>query len=140
MDEMRGCLFKRIMDPIVRAVILLITGIVVGYLLLVAVFLLPEEQMQNNLSKSMDVLLKEKEYHRVIPGYISTQLDNYTDSWMLGIAVYDNTLPVWRRVLTCTSADYGEGPLDGLVHYLDKPGGGITRWSMPGIGMDILLY
>lgn len=125
MDEMRGCLFRRIMDPIVRAVILLITGIAAGYLLLTAVFLLPEERMQNNLSKSMDVLLKEKEYHRVIPGYISTQLDNYTDSWMLGIAVYDNALPVWRRVLTCTSADYGKGPLDGLVHYLDETRGGV---------------
>ncbi|MDE7478932.1 MAG: hypothetical protein K2M91_13485 [Lachnospiraceae bacterium] len=101
-----------------RAVVLLVIGIMAGYLLLMLAYLLPTKPMQTNLSASADILTTEREYHRVIPGYISTQLDNYTDSWMMGNAVYDNSLPVWKRALSCTSADYGEGPLDGLVRYL----------------------
>ena len=117
-------LFNNFIKPVIRAVILLLAGIAAGYLLLVLAYLLPVERMQEKLFQSMDILTTEREYHRVIPGYPCTQLDNYTDAWMMGNAVYDNPLPVWKRALTCTSADYGEGPLDGLVRYLNPAEGG----------------
>lgn len=117
-------LFYNFIKPVIRAIILLLVGIAAGYLLLVLAYLLPVGRMQEKLSQSMDILTTEREYHRVIPGYPCTQLDNYTDSWMMGNAVYDNPLPVWKRALTCTSADYGEGPLDGLVRYLNPAEGG----------------
>ncbi len=116
-------LFNNFIKPVIRAVILLLAGIAAGYLLLVLAYLLPVERMQEKLFQSMDILTTEREYHRVIPGYPCTQLDNYTDAWMMGNAVYDNPLPVWKRALTCTSADYGEGPLDGLVRYLNPEEG-----------------
>lgn len=116
-------LLKNLINHVVRAVILLISGILAGYLLLVLVYLLPVDRVQENLSKSTDILTTEREYHRVIPGYISTQLDNYTDSWMMGNAAYDSELPVWKKALWCISADYGEGPLDGLVRYLSGESG-----------------
>lgn len=112
-------LLKKFLTHTGRAFVLLLLGIAAGYLLLMLAYLLPTKPMRANLSKSTDILTTEREYHRVIPGYISTQLDNYTDSWMMGNAVYDNPIPVWKRALSCTSADYGEGPLDGLVRYLD---------------------
>lgn len=114
---------RNVIKDVIRALILLVAGIMAGYLLLVLVYLLPVDRVQENLSKSVDILTTEREYHRVIPGYISTQLDNYTDSWMMGNAAYDNQLPAWKKALLCTSADYGEGPLDGLVRYLDGEGG-----------------
>lgn len=71
------------------------------------------------MSASAEIFAREREYPRVIPGYVSTQLDNYTDSWMVGNAVYgDSAEPVWKQALTCTRAEYGEGPLDGLLRYL----------------------
>lgn len=101
-----------------RALILLVAGIGVGYVLLLFVYLLPTEPMRAHLAEAAVVLSGEREYHRVIPGVVSTQLDNYTDSWMMGNSVYDSPRPVYERALTCTSADFGGGPLDGLVRYL----------------------
>ena len=98
-----------------RAVKWLAAGIAAGYGLLVLAYLLPTGPMQANLAASAGILAEEREYHRVIPGIVSTQLDNYTDSWMMGNAVYDSARPVWKQALACTSADYGAGPLDGLV-------------------------
>lgn len=118
----KDTILKDCMNQILRSVVLLLVGILAGYLLLMMAYLLPVEKMQENLLKSIDVLTEEQEYHKVIPGYNSTQLDNFTDSWMLGIAVYNNSLPIWERALKCTSADYGEGPLNGLVHYLRERG------------------
>lgn len=103
---------------IVRALALLAAGIGVGYGLLLLVYLLPTAPMRTHLADSAALLSGEHEYHRVIPGVVSTQLDNYTDSWMMGNAVYDSPRSVWKRALTCTSADFGGGPLDGLVRYL----------------------
>ena len=101
-----------------RALVLLVAGIGVGYVLLLFVYLLPTEPMRAHLAEAAVVLSGEREYHRVIPGVVSTQLENYTDSWMMGNAVYDSPRPVYERALTCTSADFGGGPLDGLVRYL----------------------
>ena len=64
-----------------RAMLLLLGGILAGYILLVLVYLLPAGTMRTNLSGSVGLLTSEREYHRVIPGYVSTQLDNYTDSF-----------------------------------------------------------
>lgn len=97
-----------------RALVLLVAGISVGYVLLLFVYLLPTEPMRAHLAEAAVVLSGEREYHRVIPGVVSTQLDNYTDSWMMGNAVYDSPRPVYERALTCTSADFG---------------GGAARWS-----------
>ncbi len=102
-----------------RAAVLLAAGIVAGYGLLTLVYLLPTKPMQANMASAADLFDKEREYYRVITGYISTQLDNYTDTWMVGNAVFaDNDLPVWKQALACTRAEYGEGPLDGLIRYL----------------------
>ena len=118
----KDTILKDCMNQILRSVVLLLVGILAGYLLLMMAYLLPVEKMQENLLKSIDVLTEEQEYHKVIPGYNSTRLDKFTESWMLGIAVYNNSLPIWERALKCTSADYGEGPLNGLVHYLRERG------------------
>lgn len=125
--EVKGNVLKNLLKIFIkhamRAVLLLAAGILTGYILLMLAYLLPVKPMQTNLAESADILTSEREYHRVVAGYAATQLDNYTDSWMMGNAVYDNPLPVWERALACTSADYAEGPLDGLVRYLGGEGG-----------------
>lgn len=120
-------ILKDFRNQILRSIVLVLVGIMTGYLMLMLVYLLPVERMQENMLKSVDILTQEQEYHKVIPGYNSTQLDNYTDSWMIGNAIYENVLPIWERALTCMSADYGNGPLNGLARYLMEPGGGINE-------------
>lgn len=75
-----------------RAAVLLAAGIVAGYGLLTLVYLLPTKPMQANMASAADLFDKEREYYRVITGYISTQLDNYTDTWMVGNAVLRITI------------------------------------------------
>jgi hypothetical protein len=109
---------KNMPQNLIRAIIVAIIGIVLGYILLVIAYLIPTKYMQNNIRQSINVFDTEREYHRVIPGYISTQLDNYTDSWMVGKAVFDSgEQPIWKAALLCASADYGDGPLENLIKY-----------------------
>jgi hypothetical protein len=110
---------SNVMKNLIKAVIIAIVGIIVGYMLMLIVYMLPTEPMKDNISQSANIFDTEREYHRVIPGYISTQLDNYTDAWMVGNAIFDNKdQPLLKRALSCTRAEYGEGPLDALVRYV----------------------
>jgi hypothetical protein len=103
---------------LIKAIIIAIAGILIGYLLMVLAYMLPTAPMRDNISQSVNVFDTEREYHRVISGYISTQLDNYTDAWMVGKAIFDNKeKAVWKAALSATSAEYGEGPLDALIKY-----------------------
>lgn len=119
---------KNVIKNLIKALLLLIAGIALGYILLLLVYLLPTKTMRNNISQSVNVFDNEREYHRVIPGYISTQLDNYTDSWMVGNAIFDNdSQSIWEKALSCTRAEYGEGPLDALVKYSSGEAGYTTE-------------
>lgn len=119
MEKKQQKLLNSALRNIRNAILLLVCGILAGYVFLMLAYLLPTDRMQSNVSASAEIFAREREYPRVIPGYVSTQLDNYTDSWMVGNAVYgDSAEPVWKQALTCTRAEYGEGPLDGLLRYL----------------------
>lgn len=119
MEKKQQKLLNSSLRNIRNAMLLLVCGILAGYVFLMLAYLLPTDRMQSKVSASAEIFAREREYPRVIPGYVSTQLDNYTDSWMVGNAVYgDSAEPVWKQALTCTRAEYGEGPLDGLLRYL----------------------
>lgn len=112
-------LFSNLIKNIRNAILLLVCGIFAGYVFLMLAYLLPTDIMQSNVRESAGIFEKEREYPRVIPGYVSTQLDNYTDAWMVGNAVYGESAETfWKQALTCARAEYGEGPLDGLLRYL----------------------
>lgn len=111
---------SKILKNFIKMIILLITGVAAGYMLLCLVYLLPCDVMQKNLKRSEVVFTAEEDYRRVIPGYISTQLDTYTDAWMLGISVYDEDVPLFRRALSCNRAEYGNGPKESIGLYLDS--------------------
>ena len=110
-----------------RALVLLVAGIGVGYVLLLFVYLLPTEPMRAHLAEAAVVLSGEREYHRVIPGVVSTQLDNYTDSWMMGNAVYDSPRPVYRVLAG------GRSMVWCVIWALKRDTG---RWITRDTGMD----
>lgn len=92
---------KRLCLPL-KIALLLITGIVAGFALLLGVYALPTEPMAANLRASVPALNgewgREESYEQLLPGYRSTQLDNSTDAAMLLAAVHESDLPLTVRV------------------------------------------
>lgn len=64
-------------------------SIVVGMLLLVGVYALPVENMKANVARSSEIFNYEGVYLQLSFGYKYTQLDGYTDSIMLGAAIFE---------------------------------------------------
>lgn len=83
----------------------LLCGIVVGYVLLLGAFLLPVEPIRQNVLASVPALNgewdEEASYEQLVPGYLSTQLDNSTDAAMLMHAMHESDLPVTVRAAEC---------------------------------------
>lgn len=86
-----------------KLLVILLCGIIAGYALLLAVYALPVEPMAENLRLSIPALngewSKEDSYEQLIPGYVTTQLDNSTDAAMLLAAVHENDLPILTRAV-----------------------------------------
>ncbi|WP_342758670.1 hypothetical protein [Kineothrix sedimenti] len=66
----------------------LVICIIAGTLLILAVYILPTASMKENVARSSSVFDYEGIYPQLANGYKYTQLDNYTDSIMLGAAIY----------------------------------------------------
>ena len=99
----------------------LILGIVIGFVLLLAVYALPVEPMAANVQASVPALNgewgEELSYYQLIPGYITTQLDNSTDASMLLAAVHDCDEPLTRRVAQGYRYSGGDNPFLGLIEF-----------------------
>lgn len=66
-------------------------SIIIGMLMLAAVYALPVAEMKANVARSSEIFNYERIYPQMVQGYKYMQLDNYTDSIMLGAAIYDGT-------------------------------------------------
>lgn len=84
--------------PVLRlALILLISG-VVGMLLLVLTNLLPAERIKNHIADGAYVILQESAEYEYADGYVSSILDNYTDSVILAKTAWPSQNPVQDAV------------------------------------------
>ncbi|MDD6040081.1 MAG: hypothetical protein PUD63_02640, partial [Clostridia bacterium] len=74
--------------------LIVVLGIVAGYLLLVGAYLLPVEPMARNVRASVPALNgewgQEDAYEQLVKGYVPTQLDNSTDAVMMLAAVHES--------------------------------------------------
>lgn len=77
-----GCSF-------IKYAVMLAVSIVVGMLMLIAVYALPVREMKANVARSSEIFNYERIYPQIVNGYQYMRLDNYTDSIMLGAAIYD---------------------------------------------------
>lgn len=68
---------------------ILCSCIIIGVLLLLAVYILPVKGMKANVARSSEIFNYEGIYPQIVSGYQYMRLDNYTDSIMLGAAIYD---------------------------------------------------
>lgn len=87
-----------------RLALLLLAGIVAGFLLLMASFLLPIDPMERNVLLSVPALdgswgTGEEAYEQVLKGYETTQLDNSTDAYMLLSAIHRSDTSLIDRAI-----------------------------------------
>lgn len=73
----------------IKYVAALCISIVIGILMLIAVYSLPVKNMKANVARSSEIFNYEGIYPQMVNGYQYMRLDNYTDSIMLGAAIYD---------------------------------------------------
>lgn len=67
----------------------LAAAILIGTLAILAAYSLPVGRMKKHVAKSSSIFDVEEAHPELITGFAFTRLDNFTDSIMLGIAMYD---------------------------------------------------
>lgn len=77
------------MKSLIKYIATLVISIIAGMALLIMVYTLPIQNMKANVARSSDIFNYEGTYPQLSSGYKYTQLDNYTDSIMLGATIYD---------------------------------------------------
>lgn len=97
-----------------------IGGVLIGFLLLVLVYMLPVGSMRENVKGSAGEWYEEGAWPVMINGYSGSILDNFTDSLMLSIAIYENeestVTQAMKNYYAMESVD--SLPFDSLYAYL----------------------
>jgi len=88
---------------LLKSFAILICGIILGFLLLLAVYSLPIAPMAKNVKASIPALngewASEGPNEQLVPGYLTTQLDNSTDAAMMLHAVHESEQTLTMRAV-----------------------------------------
>ncbi len=98
--------------------ILLVCSVAAGYLLLVAVYCIPQGSLKG-LANSVAAIEKDDEdLSEVIFGYPGSRLDVFTDGAMLNTASHTNSESPFRRAIACHQYGYdGKSPAQAFIAY-----------------------
>lgn len=113
---------------LIRQLVLLHGGVIVGLVALLAVFCIPVESMQSHTYKSLPMLEKEFASYTIIESYLGSMTGTFTDCVMLGNAIYaDKDHSLLERALYVYRLESSEGegwaPGYSLRDFLEgKPG------------------
>ena len=66
----------------------LLLSVIVGTILMIAVYCLPVLRIRENVRNSLGIYQLENDYYRWAPDYESSQLDNFTDALMINNAIF----------------------------------------------------
>ena len=103
----------------IHFIIILLTSIIVGYLLHVLSYAIPQSRLILGCANSVCTFEKEGAYPIVVDGYINTQLDNYTDGAMLNAALCDNgNSPFIAAIKNCQYKYDGKNPMESFMSYI----------------------
>lgn len=106
------------MKKISKLLLILFMGIIGGTFLLLLVNVLPNERMQRHISESTSVMEEEGDYPMLMDGYISSRLDNFTDSIMLVTAANKEDTNFVDRTVNMYRVNYEDKrPSEVLVDY-----------------------
>lgn len=104
----------------IKILSILITGILVGGLLLILSYTLPSKTIEKNISKSIEIFKKEEKYESDIYGYIGTNLDNFTDAIMLQNASYTGDETIVDKAMNVYRYQNDENPGDSLIEQINN--------------------
>lgn len=113
---------------ILNCVIILLCSVIIGTILLCAVYLLPTSGMKEHLKQDMQELNAEgmypsfSEYYSSDYYFNSWTLDNYTDALMLGTAVYDSNTSLLDKAMQAYHPYFADSisSIDHLNVYLNN--------------------
>ncbi len=101
-----------------RLLAALAAGILLGFLLITASYLLPVDRIQQNVRKSAATVEREGSYPFLYENWRSTRLDNFTDSIMLLLAAYPGDGNAVQNAMLSTYARFADhDPAQGLVKW-----------------------
>lgn len=139
----RKVLWKVLGKECGRVILILAAGILTGFFALCLVHLLPVERMHQNVMQAKDAI---NAHAQTIPGYISTSIDNYTDSIMLNEAICPVEAPLIEKVIYNYQVNYFRqyDQQENLLRYLDGEEGygyqGYTHyWGGHQVVLKLLL-
>lgn len=129
------------MKEIRKIVLVLLTGLVGATLLMLLVNLLPTDGMKKHITESVKVMEREGDYHEVLPGVISSRLDNFTDSIMLLSSAHQEDVSLIERTMNIYRVRYeGKTPSEALVSYgTGEEGYTVSAYSRYWHGYQIFL-
>lgn len=109
---------KRVIHDIGKGALVLVCGVILGFAALCLVHLIPVDKMYQNVATSKDAI---NVHQQIVGGYVSTTVDNYTDSIMLNEAICDIDTGLIDKVVNNYQANYWKGydQQGNLMHYLD---------------------
>ncbi len=102
-----------------KAAAVLITGIVLGLVLLLGVFMLPTSPMFENAKESKATFEISGPYPYLIEGYDGSMLDNFTDALMIANAVNGRDASLVDRAVHIYRAADDVNAVTALTKYLD---------------------
>lgn len=79
---------------ILKGAAMLLGGVLLGTLLMIAVYAIPSETVWENVRVSVQTLANEGLRYEAIDGYHASRLDDFTDAIMIGNAVLMTEDPV----------------------------------------------
>lgn len=124
-----------------KTIVALILGLMAATILMLLINLLPEKAMKQHITESVKVMEQEQDYHEVIPGMISSRLDNFTDSIMLVSSAHKAETGLIDRTMNGYRVLYeGKTPSETLAAYgTGEEGYSVSPYSRYWHGYQIVL-
>lgn len=124
-----------------KTIVALILGLMAATILMLLINLLPEKAMKQHITESVKVMEQEQDYHEVIPGMISSRLDNFTDSIMLVSSAHKAETGLIDRTMNGYRVIYeGKTPSETLAAYgTGEEGYSVSPYSRYWHGYQVIL-
>ena len=105
----------------------LIAAVLAGIILMTCAYALPTARMRYHVSLSLPYIEQDGDFYWWAPYHNSTAMDGFTDSIMLGNAIYDSDASPFHDALVNPRREYTPGdsvPVDSLIRYASGEDGG----------------
>lgn len=104
---------------IIRGIIIIGISGILGFSLLLFVYMLPVERMKVNVQNSIDEIIDKGPNSCLIEGNMATKIDGYTDSIMLNNSIYDGKESILKKASAGYRYEYENcTAFDSMIEYL----------------------